>query len=76
VTAAVDGALDTAKITDQTLYVEKRKVIDKVRSIGERDGSAACGVRISLLALLLSISEQACTASKTDGLSHRSCPLV
>lgn len=41
VTAAVDGALDTAKITDQTLYVEKRKVIDKVRSIDQRDGSAA-----------------------------------
>jgi hypothetical protein len=33
VTAAVDGALDTAKITDQTLYVEKRKIIDKVRGI-------------------------------------------
>lgn len=42
VTAAVDGALDTAKITDQTLYVEKRKVIDKVRGINQREGSAAC----------------------------------
>jgi hypothetical protein len=38
VSAAVDGALDTAQITDQTLYVEKRKIIDKVGLSNTFDG--------------------------------------